>query len=339
MYKIKNCIFFKYFSIVLSLIFFNVSLSYADTTKLRFAHVHAPSGPTGQGVEKFAQLVKKYSNGHVEIEIFPSSQLGGNKKILGATRSGAVDIGLLPYPLMADIVPSFGVLVSGYVFESWEHQKKVLNHENLGVKWSKQLAEKGGLRILSNYYFGSRTLTTTKTPVYSPKDLKGKKIRAVPNPISLETVTGMGATPTPVPFSELFQALSQGVVDGQENPLPTIFAKKFYDVQKFLVMTKHQSIPIPFAINEKKWSTLSSNDKKAILKAAKEACDWTTNTVQKQEKELTKTLSELGMTVIDSNSGLDLKSFKKSVGDSVKNLDGKIWPAGLLKTVKSMAKK
>ena len=217
----------------------------AQDVTLRMGHIHAPSGPTGRGADLFAELVSEYTDGRVAVQVFPSSQLGDLGDLFGASRNGAIDIALTPYPLLSDIVPSYSILTAGYVFDSFDHQLAVLEHPDHGQKWAEQLAEDGGLVVLANYYFGARTVTTTDTEVRTPADLEGVKIRAVGNPLSLATIRGLGANPTPLPLSELFQGLTQGIVDGQENPLPTIYNQRFYDVQDYLIMTRHQLIPIP----------------------------------------------------------------------------------------------
>lgn len=307
----------------------------ADTT-LRMGHIHAPSGPTGRGADMFAELVSEYSEGRVRIQVFPSSQLGGLRDLFGASRSGAVDIALTPYPLLSDIVPSYSILTAGYVFDDYAHQQAVLDNPDYGQAWSAELADKGGLRVLANYYFGARVLTTTSTEVRSPADVAGLKIRAVGNPLSLATISGLGGSPTPLPLAELFQGLSQGIVDGQENPLPTIYNQNFFDVQDYLILTRHQLIPIPFTINAASWAELGAEDQAAVARAATEAAAWMTETVQSEEASLLGRLEAEGMTVIGAEQGLDLAAFRASVSAKIEALDGEEWPAGLLGDVAAL---
>jgi len=308
----------------------------AQDTTLRMGHIHAPSGPTGRGADMFAELVSEYTDGRVEVQVFPSSQLGGLRDLFGASRSGAVDIALTPYPLLSDIVPSFSILTAGYVFDDYDHQLAVLEAPDFGQAWNEQLAEAGGLDVLANYYFGARTLTTTDTEVRTPADLEGIKIRAVGNPLSLATIRGLGANPTPLPLSELFQGLSQGIVDGQENPLPTIYNQNFFDVQNYLILTRHQLIPIPFTINSESWAELSAEDQEGVARAAQEAAAWMTETVQSEEASLLEQLQAEGMTVIGPDQGLDMDAFRTSVEAEVAPLDGEEWPEGLLESVANL---
>lgn len=306
-------------------------------TELRFGHIFSPKDPTHKGAEKFAQLTEEFSQGRVTVKIFPSAQLGNNRKLFGLVRSGGIDISVTPYPLLADAVPELNVYTAGYVYSGWEDLKKVLDHPKFGQAWNKELLKKSGLRVLDSYFFGARTLTTTKVAVKSPADLKGLKIRAVPNKMSLAVVSGLGGTPTPVPFPELFQGLRQGVVDGQENPVPTIWAQKFYEVQKYLVLTRHQLIPVAYLINDKVWQKLDARDRDAVARAAKEGAAVTTNLNVENEKALIKQLAAKGMTVIGLEDGLQLDAFKKSVRANVeKEFEGKIWPAGLLDKIQAL---
>jgi len=299
-------------------------------TTLRLAHVNAASSPTGQGAERLAELASEYSGGELEIRVFHASQLGNNREIFSQIRSGAIQLAVTPYPLLRDIVPDVIVYTAGYMYRDWDHLKAVLQHEDFGQTWNRELVEKGGVRPLANYYYGSRQLTTTDTPVRAPADLEGMKIRAVPNEMSLAVISGLGATPTPVPFPELFQALRQGVVDGQENPLPTIWSQKFFEVQDYLMVTAHQMIPLPWLANEGAWQGLSESQQEALARAAAEAAAYTTELTVKEEAEIIARLEERGMTVIGEDDGLELDSFRDAVRSSVLDaFEGKVWREGL----------
>ena len=151
--------------------------------------------------------------------------------------------------------------------------------------------------------------------------------------MSLGVITGLGGAPTPVAIAEAFQAMRQGVVDGQENPLPTIWAQKFYEVQGYLMMTRHQMIPEPYLINEEVWQKLSAEDRAGVLKAAKEATAFNTEETIKFEASLMDDLKEKGMTVVTSDE-INLDAFRTSVRAEVsKRFDGPIWPKGTTQKV------
>jgi TRAP-type transport system periplasmic protein len=307
-------------------------------TELRLTHVQQPNSVTGKGIEMFADKVAEYTGGDVTVRIYPASQLGNNKENVASVRTGTIPMGVVTYPLLADIVPEFSVYNAGYFFEDEEALRRVLDAAELGQKWNATLLERGGVRILGSSYYGRRHLTTGETPVRTLDDVKGMKIRAVPNEISLAIIRGMGATPTPVPFSELFQALRQGVVDGQENPLPTIEANKLYEVQNHLMLTGHQLIMLPLVINERAWEDLSSEQQEAVQRAAEEAEAWIPEETKRQEAELVDTLEKEGMTVIGPEDGLEVEAFQDAVRAEVaKTFEGPKWPEGLVDDVVAVA--
>ncbi|MEQ8323018.1 MAG: TRAP transporter substrate-binding protein [Rhodospirillales bacterium] len=302
-------------------------------TTLRFGHSNSPDSPKGKAAELFAELVTKYTNGNVVVKVFPSSQLGNNRKLFTAVKTSGIEMAITPFPLLADIVPQYTTYTAGYFYENWDQLKKIIDNPDLGGKWAKQLEEKSGLHVLGTYYYGARNLTTTKTKVTKPADLKGHKIRAVPNEMSLAVVTGLGGAPTPVALSEAFQAMRQGVVDGQENPLPTIWSQKFYEVQNFLMLTRHQMIPEPYLINDKAWKKLSAEDQAGVMKAAKEATEFNTAETIKFEASLIGDLKAKGMTVVGPEE-IDLDAFRAAVRAEVeKRFDGPIWPKGTTQQV------
>lgn len=306
----------------------------AAATELKFTHVQNPNSVTGQGIEMFAEKVAEYTDGEVTVRVYPASQLGNNQENLSSVRTGTVPMGLLTYPLLADIVPEFSIYNAGYFYEDEAAQRRVLDSPELGQAWNAQLLERGGLRIIESTYYGQRNLTTGDTPVRTLDDVAGMKIRAVPNEISLAVIRGMGATPTPVPFSELFQALRQGVVDGQENPLPTIEANKLYEVQNYLMLTGHQLNVLAIVINENAWQQLSPEAQDAIGRAALEAREWITEETKAQEAELASVLADAGMTVIGPEDGLDIEAFRAAVQKEVAaTFDGPKWPDDLVERV------
>jgi len=307
-------------------------------TELRLTHVQHPNSVTGQGVEMFAEKVAEYTDGEVTIRVYPASQLGSNQENVSSVRTGTVAMGVVTYPLLADIVPEFSVYNAGYFYEDEEALRRVLDSPELGQAWNKLLLERGGVRILESSYYGRRHLTTGDKPIRTLDDIEGMKIRAVPNEISLAIIRGMGATPTPVPFSELFQALRQGVVDGQENPLPTIEANKLYEVQNHLMLTGHQLIMLPMVINENAWQDLSPEAQEAIQRAADEAEAWITEQTKIQEEELVSVLADEGMTVIGPEDGLEVEAFREAVQTEVAaTFEGPKWPDDLVERVLAVA--
>ncbi len=310
--------------------------SAADTT-LRFAHVVREGDPAFIAAEAFAEKLAELSEGRVEVRMFPAGQLGNNRKLFTQIQSGAVDMTFTPFNMLSDIVPEFATITGGYMFESQAHQRAVLDSPDMGGVWTEQLLERGGLRVLSSFFYGTRNVTTKETPVRSPADLAGLKLRAVPNAMSLATVTGLGAAPTPVAWPETFQALRQGIVDGQENPIPVLHAAKFYEVQKYLIKTGHQMSALPFLIRENTWQGLSEADQEAVMDASAHGQAVAEETMVTFTETLEADLITRGMEIIElSDEEVDV--FRQSVREKVAaDFDGSVLPAGLIDQIHAMA--
>lgn len=267
------------------------------TVTLKLAHVNAVTHVIQLSAEKFKELVEERSGGRITVQIFPSSQLGNEKELAEGVKMGTVDMVSISSGGIAQFLPEMFVLDAAYIFRDRDHQRSVLRGE-IGKEFRDKLIAQAGIRILQYYYQGERNLTTKSRPVYGPADLKGLKIRAPDVKSYVENVRAMGAVPTPIAFNELFTALQLNVVDGQENPLPTILAMKFYEVQKYVTLTKHMSAPGVFAINQKVFQKFTPEEQALIQKAADEAMDYHEEVVTRQQEEDLAKLQKLGMTVI-----------------------------------------
>ena len=307
----------------------------ADTT-LRFAHVVRDGDPAFIAAEAFTEKLAELSEGRIEVKMFPAGQLGNNRKLFTQIQSGAVDMTFTPFNMLSDIVPEFATITGGYMCESQAHQRAVLDSPDMGGAWANTLLQEGGLRILSSFFYGTRNVTTKETPVRSPSDLAGLKLRAVPNAMSLATVTGLGAAPTPVAWPETFQALRQGIVDGQENPIPVLHAAKFYEVQKYLIKTGHQMSALPFLIREATWQGMSESDQAAVMEAAQHGQAVAEETMVTFTQTLEADLVERGMEIIEL-SDEEIEVFRTSVRQKVAaDFDGSVLPAGLIDQIHMM---
>ena len=313
------------------------SLASAQDVTLRFAHVVREGDPGYIAAEAFKERVEQASDGSVSVQIFPAGQLGNNRKLFTQIQSGAIDMAYTPFNMLSDIVPEFATITGGYMFESIEHQRMVLDGEDLGAAWAERLLEDGGLRVLASFHYGTRNVTTKETPARSPADLNGLKLRAVPNAMSLATVTGLGASPTPVAWPETFQALRQGIVDGQENPIPVLHAAKFYEVQGYLIKTGHQMSALPFLINEASWQGLSADQQAALQEAADHAVTVAEETMITFTDSLEADLVDRGMQIIEL-SDEEIAVFRNAVREKVAaEFDGKALPAGLIDQIHALA--
>lgn len=305
----------------------------AQDVTLRLGYVDKPTQPRGMGFARFAELASEYTEGRVAVETFDSGHLGNDREMFSQLLTGAIDMGKPSYPILSDVVPEMSVFLAGYFFDSYDDHLRLIAAPEFGGAWNERLLEEAGLRIIGNSYQGVRNVTLNGLQPRSPADMAGVKLRAVPNPMALSVVSGLGANPTPVPFPELFQALSQNVVDGQENPLPTIWANKFYEVQDTLVRTDHQLASAPVIINEESWQKISEQDQEALVRALTEAMDYAQELGMSLEATLVEDLAAAGMTIVELTDE-ERDAFRASVQASViAEFDGGAWPAGFAQSV------
>ena len=255
----------------------------------------ATSHPETKGSQKLADLVKEKSKGTLEIQVFDSAKIGSMKERTEGMRLGTVDISTSSVGFLASYIPVLGVFDLPYIYKDKAHEFRVFDGD-IGKEIDKKMQEKG-FRVVCYFDMGSRQITNNQKPINTVADLKGMKIRVPQTEASIEGFKALGAAPTPMAFSEVYMALQQKVVDGQENPLSVIVSAKFNEVQKYLSLTNHQLFIQVLSISEKTWKKLSPEHQKILMEAAKEAQAYEREIAAKEETELIKTLKDKGMTL------------------------------------------
>ena len=292
---------------IMTLIAFCICAQAADII-IKFADTVAPDHPNHLAAVKFAEIVAKKTNGKVRVDTFPAAQLGNEKELIEGTMLGSVDMFQASPGALSLFQQEFGILDCPYIFRDLDHVYKTVRGP-IGAELSEKIAKSRGIKLLAlDWYYGARHLTTRDKAIYKPADLKGMLIRAPEQPVYLEAVRAMGATPTPVDFSDLYMALKQGTVDGQENPIPTIYTYKFYEAQKYIMMTGHMIRIITVGTNASWFNKLPQDVQVAVEEAIAEAGAFNNDLVQKQEKDLIVNLKEKGMTVVEP----DVEAFRKA---------------------------
>lgn len=300
-------------------------------TTLRWGSVLAPNHPFSQMMEKVAKDVREKTGGSLDIQTFPGGQLGGSRDVIESTSSGAIQMVDEGAAQFGQFVPSMSILEAPYLWRDAEHVRKVMA-SSIMEDFNKLLADKRGMRIIGSTYYGRRHLTSGSKPINSVKDLQGFKLR-IPEVDTFRTMAeAWGARPTPMNFNELYLALSQGAVDGEENPLPTIQSAKFYEVQKYLVLTGHVITPRLVAVNEATWTSLKANEQEALKTALATFGKAQDDEILKQEGTLVDTFKAAGMTVI-TPSGDD---FRKPVLDVLPAKFEAKWGKGLWDRIAAM---
>ena len=224
---------------------------------------------TGEGADKFAESLAKRSGGKMKLNVFPGGALGGDVQTMSAVRAGTVDMTSLSAGLLVSHVKEFSLLDLPYLFESHEESFAVVDGP-FGAKLGELLAPKG-MVIIGWGGGGFRHLTNNKRPVAKLEDVKGLKIRVLQSPLFIDLFKGFGANAVPMPFPELYTALEQGAVDGQENPAPLLVAVKFNEVQKHLSLTRHIYLTAVTVMSKVVWDQLNGDERRLIVDSLKDA--------------------------------------------------------------------
>jgi TRAP-type transport system periplasmic protein len=272
--------------------------AYAQT-KLSLGHGAAPDNPRHIASLKFAEVVKAKTNGRIEVTVSPSAQLGNDPALITAVRSGAVDITANSQGAMANTVPEYNAFGMPFLFADLPAAWKTMDGP-VGKELAK-ITEDKGMVVLGYWDNGIRHMSNSKRPLNTPDDMKGLKMRTPPDAVTVDIMKAVGATAQQIAFSELYVALQQGVVDGQENPLMNIASAKLFEVNKFISLTGHKYEMTPFVMSKRTWDKLSDADKKAVMESADEATKLQRQLSQESDAKLVSELKAKGALINTAN--------------------------------------
>ncbi|WP_395702159.1 TRAP transporter substrate-binding protein [Aquabacterium sp.] len=281
----------------------------AQAIKLTLGHGAAVGNPRHEASVRFAEVVKAKSGGRIEVQVAPSAQLGDDAAMVTALRTGALDMSANSQGALANAVPEYAAFGMPFAFSSPAAAFKLLDGP-LGKELADKSAEKG-LILLGTWDNGIRQMTNSKRPITKVEDMKGLKMRVPPDATLVDIMTALGAESQQIKFAELYVALQQGVVDGQENPLVNIHASKLYEVQKYLTMTNHQFQMTPFLMSKRTWDRLGEADRKAVQEAAAEATALQRRLSAEADEKLLADLKSRGVQV----STVDKAAFAKATAE------------------------
>jgi tripartite ATP-independent transporter DctP family solute receptor len=252
----------------------------------------------GVGIDTFAAEVDKRTSGRIKIQTFYSGALGAERESIEAVQLGTHELTFTSTGPVPNFVPEARILDIPFLFRDKAHARAVLD----GPIGQEMLAkfESKGFKALAWGENGVRHMTNSKRSVNSPDDLKGLKMRTMENPVHVAAYKGLGIVTTPMAFTEVFTALQQGTVDGQENPLSVIMAAKFEQVQKHLTLTGHVYSPAIFLMNKASFDKLSADDKRHFLEAAKVAVKANRDRVDADDARGVQELRAKGMQVVEN---------------------------------------
>lgn len=282
--------------------------THAAPITIKFGHSGTRVHQYHIGATKLAEAVERNSGGKMKVEVFPDAQLGGERDLAEGIRLGTVDMAVSSAGGILSLwVPEYQVVEMPFLFRDRSHAYKALDGA-VGAELN-ALAEKKGIKVLGYWEVGFRNMTNNKRSIVTPKDMQGLKIRVQQSKVYVEMMKSLGAIGTPIAFTELYSALQQGVVDGQENPIATIRSMNYFEVQKYLSLTFHTYTPSAVMIKPKLWNSLTEEQKAILKKSVDESREFQRKTVTDKEADDLNFLKSKGMIVTEKP---DLEAFRKS---------------------------
>jgi tripartite ATP-independent transporter DctP family solute receptor len=263
----------------------------------KFAHQNSKEHPQGMGVAKFAELVSQKSGGKMKVQQFPGGQLGGDLQNVSALQGGTVDFVVLNTGLLVGLAKETAIVDLPFLFNDPKEADAVMDGP-FGKKLHDKVMDKNVVG-LAFWELGFRNVTNSKRPITKMEDIAGLKLRVLQSPLFIDTFSTLGANPTPLPFPEVYSALEQKVVDGQENPVTVVADSKFNEVQKHLALTRHIYNPQSVIMSKKVWDQLNPAERKVIQDAAAEATIFQRQTNRKKSDEALEALKKAGMQVTE----------------------------------------
>ncbi|MCA3245415.1 MAG: DctP family TRAP transporter solute-binding subunit [Azospirillum sp.] len=303
----------------------------AQATAVRWGEMLAPTHPQVQMIDRIAAEVREKTGGRIAIQSFPNGQLGSGRDMMEAVSAGALQMTTDGAGALAALLPALSVIEAPYLWRDAAHMAKAAGAPQFR-RMNDDLVARRSMRLAAVTYYGKRHLTTGSKQVRTPADMAGFKLRVPPVDVFRAMAEAWGAVATPVNFNELYLALNQGAVDGQENPLPTIQSGKFFEVQKFLVLTEHIITPRLVIVNENFWRGLRNADRDVLEAAIANGAKWQDQELLGQEASLVATLRGAGMTVIEP----DVAAWRAPVLARVPQRFAQVWGADTFEALRAL---
>jgi tripartite ATP-independent transporter DctP family solute receptor len=288
----------------------------------RLGYVPTEDHPVGQASRHFAKLVEEKTGGRIKIETFGNGVLGSEPDMQASVQAGFIDIMVGPTPNLVGVVPEFMIFDLPFFYKDFAAVDAVMDGA-VGERLFSLLKEKTGIVGLAWWDNGFRHMTNAIRPVNKVEDMAGLNIRVIPNPLFIATWKALGTNPTPLPWPELYAALENRAVDGQETPYALIYTARFYEVQSHLVKTGHVYTPFVLLASQKWFGSLSEEDKKLVLEAAKESATFQRKVSRKSAEDLEQELVAKGFKITQPTPEA-LAAMRERVAPVVKEYSEKI---------------
>ncbi|MGE4534136.1 TRAP transporter substrate-binding protein [Halomonas sp.] len=267
-------------------------------TELQFGHVGNPGSLFDASANEFARLANERLGDDYEVQVYGSSQLGGDNSMLQKLKLGQLTF-TLPSSVMSSVVEEFGLFEMPYLIKDREHMKRVV--EEVLEPDLYPLVEEEGYKVLAVWENGFRQITNNVRPINTPEDLDGLKLRTPKGKWRVSMFEEYGANPSPMALSEVFTALQTGTMDGQENPLVQIYSQKFQEVQDYLSLTGHVYTPAYVVVSKNHWEDLPEEVRDILEETAQEVQDFVYETAARQDEELLGKMEEAGMQINEAD--------------------------------------
>ena len=280
----------------------------SDVITLRASHSCADTHPYHLGLQRFAELVDEKTDGKVKIDIFPSAQLGDERANIEDLQMGTLDIAVSSTGPLGNFVEDFLILDLPFLFSGYDHAHRVLDGE-IGQALIAKLDDIG---VVGGAFWenGFREMTNSRHPIKSAADCAGLKLRCMENQVHMDAFAALGMDPTPMAWSEVFTALQQGVIDGQENPIAVIYSQKVYEAQDYLAITNHVYSPSLILFSKPVFDKLDADIQTALMEAAQEAAAYERSCCEDDESAQIAEMEELGLQVTYP----DVSEFQAAMG-------------------------
>lgn len=267
----------------------------APERNVRLGHGIAAEHPLGVAAVKYAEIMDRLSGGKIKIKVYPATQLGSETQMIAAVRGGVQEIAIVASAPVATIIKEFQLFDLPFLFQNEKEVDAVLDGK-LGQRLL-DLATPKNMIGLCYWENGFRQVTNSKRPVGTLEEMAGLKLRVMQNPVYIDSFKALGANAIPMPFTELYSAMETKAIDAEENPVPIIYASKFFEVQKYLSLTNHAYAPYIVLVSKAFWDKLDGKERDQLREGCYEGRTYQRNLNRKMTAELIETLKKGGMTV------------------------------------------
>jgi TRAP-type transport system periplasmic protein len=320
----------RYSILILCLIVFIGCAENKTYKEFKVAYVMAPGGTSHAAAEEFRLLVEQRTNGQIKVRLYPNGILGNDRTLVEGLSLRSIDLVITGPSIIGWNAPEYGVVEAPFIFNDHDHMDKVMFGE-IGKEIEAAMYKKRKIHFLTFFHRGPRYLTTTNKIIRTPGDIAGLKLRVPELPIYIKSWSAFGANPTPLAYSDMFMALKQGVVNGQENPLEVIYTSHLYETQKYIMETHHLVSFYIAAVGDNFYNKFNKEEQKILYDAISEAAGFQNKLVAMYENDYRQKLMDHGVKFIE----VDKEAFQAIATQKLPVLFKDSWAPDIYQRIKS----